>query len=160
MAVRTRRKRRSALGGECSERLGQGLGIVVERGFEAGDDVRHLAVPEESDGHVLPLGVRCVEDGVVPEEALVLTAIRLRLPWLGLRDATQFLGHKMIGVPELTCSWVRNPSQRAAARRAPVGGKDGLPNHQHAQLLAGMMIEKLLDCGGPPQTDGSCRRKE
>ena len=71
---------------------------------------------------------------------------------LGLGDG---VGNQMLRVPELPGAAVANTSQSAAARRTPVGGKNRLPDDQHVKARVVIALQKLADCGGPPQAEGS-----
>jgi len=66
----------------------------------------------------------------------------------------------MLRVPELARSTVSDSSERAATRRPPVRWEDRLPHHEHAHLSVGVPRQKLLNCGGPPQTGWSSRRQQ
>lgn len=61
----------------------------------------------------------------------------------------------MFRIPELPHSRIRQPAQCASAGRPPVGHQNWFPNDQHAPLPFRMLNEKLVGCGGPPQTKRS-----
>ena len=66
----------------------------------------------------------------------------------------------MFRVPELARSAIRDPSERAATGRPPVGRENRLPHHEDAHLLIGVPSQPLLGCGGPPQASWSSRRQQ
>lgn len=55
---------------------------------------------------------------------------------------------------------VGDTRESAVGGRTPVGGEDGLPNDEDADVSIGVMREDLLDCGRPPQAFGSGGGKE
>jgi hypothetical protein len=145
--------RKGAVFERRTELLGKGA-------FEGGDDFPDGAVPEGGDGEIDPVGGGREEDGLVPEEALVLTAGGFRLGRLGGSQTSELGGNEMMGVPELAGARVGDAGEGAAAGGAPVGGENGFPDDQDTQVRIGVTMEKLGDRGGPPQTGWSCGREQ
>lgn len=112
--------------------------------------------PTPEDGHwgALPSQAWRVEKSLVPEEAVVEATGGRRLTGSS-RAASDFLRNEVLGVPELVHARIGNASEDAAARRAPIGGENGLPNYQDAKIGLVFLLEELSDCGGPPQAGGS-----
>lgn len=63
-------------------------------------------------------------------------------------------------IPELANSAIRDSCERAGDWRTPVGGQDRFPHNLDAQIPLGMFRQKLLGCGGPPQTCWSSGREQ
>ena len=64
-------------------------------------------------------------------------------------------------VPELHSPRIVNAEKRGDRRRGdlPVARRDVLPHHEHAQVRA-VLCERVLERGGPPQTERSGRREQ
>jgi hypothetical protein len=70
----------------------------------------------------MPLRMRGVQDYVIPIESSAQAAGRCDFWRLGGRSSIQLLGHKMLGVPKLGRSLVRNSAEGAAAWRRKIRG--------------------------------------
>ena len=70
---------------------------------------------------------------------------------------TQFLRDQMVFVPELCDSRVCNSPLHKAAGTKPVGGENRLPYDEDFQPIRVVLLQRLSDCGGPPQADWSSR---
>ena len=66
----------------------------------------------------------------------------------------------MILIPELTDSAVRETAKCKGGWCAPVGNQDRLPYREHLNPGVRVLVEQALNCGGPPQTNGSTRRQQ
>jgi hypothetical protein len=66
----------------------------------------------------------------------------------------------VLRIPKLPGPAVGDAGKSAAPRRTPVGGKNRLPDDQHAEIGVAIAAQKLTDCGGPPQAEGSSGRNE
>jgi hypothetical protein len=137
---------------------GESSGLISESFLQTWDDSKHRAIPENGLRRVPPVRVRFVKDGVIPVKSLVNAAGGLRLWWLPFRNLIQGRSDQVYRIPKLTCSAVRNSPECDGSRRPPIRRENRLPDHQHTHLSVAMARQKLLGCGGPPQTTWSCRR--
>ena len=118
------------------------------------------AIPEHGDGRVVPMDARSIEGSFIPIEGVTDAALRQKLDRFLLGNESKPLGDEVMRIPKLTGTLVGDSGEGAAAGRAPVGRKDGLPNNEDANLLFGVVRENLLYCGRPPQTFGSSGREK
>jgi hypothetical protein len=126
--------------------------------LKTGSDSDYRTVPEERNRSIFPARTCWIENRFVPVEPLLNAAIGLRLRWSSVCALRQLRGHSMLRVPELTHAAVRDSSECAATRRAPVRCEDWLPHYEHTDRSVGVLRQQLLSCGGPPQTSRSSRR--
>jgi hypothetical protein len=63
-------------------------------------------------------------------------------------------------VPILTHSGVGDPLECQGRWRANIGNQHRLPNNQYTDSRIAMLVDQLLDCGGPPQAGCSSRRQQ
>lgn len=115
-------------------------------------------VPERRFRLILPFGPAGIENGVIPIKAFVEAAGRCRLGRLLFHDLVQSASDKVIRIPKLARSSIGHALQSAAGRRPPIGGENRLPDNQDAKVAVALARQKLLGCGGPPQTSGSSGR--
>lgn len=104
--------------------------------------------------------MRGIKNCLIPMKSVLDAAPRLALKRLSTDNFVQGARNGVFRVPKLAHTGVRHPCQRASTRRGPVSWKDGLPNGNHAHAPIRMPSQHLLNCGGPPQTDRSCRRQK
>ena len=107
---------------------------TAESVLESGDDVDYGAVPKGRRWFVVPLRMRGVEDCVIPIESTAQAADGFYLRRISRDSSIQLLGDKMVGVPKLPGSLVRDSAEGAAAGRSEIRGQDWLPDDQNAQL--------------------------
>jgi hypothetical protein len=58
----------------------------------------------------------CIENGIIPEESPIETAIGLRLPWVFIGKLAEIFRHEMLRVPELTGALVWDSPEGAMNR--------------------------------------------
>lgn len=68
---------------------------------------------------------------------------------------TQLFCNDVIFVPELRHSGVVDSGSHPTVGSRPIHWQNGLPDHQDVEMVGRILSEQILDCGGPPQTDGS-----
>jgi hypothetical protein len=66
----------------------------------------------------------------------------------------------VVFVPELLDPMIGESGKRASGGRSPISWQNRLPDREHPNLRFRMLFEQSLDCGGPPQTHRSGRRKQ
>jgi hypothetical protein len=66
----------------------------------------------------------------------------------------------MLWIPKLSRPMIWDSSECIPAGQSPISCQDRLPNNEDADPSLGVPCQKLLDCGGPPQTSWSRRRKK
>jgi hypothetical protein len=64
-------------------------------------------------------------------------------------------GYEVGLIPELHGAGIADAGEGGSGGRGPVGGEDGFPYDQYANVGIGNLGEDLLDCGGPPQAGES-----
>lgn len=96
---------------------------------------------------LLPLSALRVDGGQIPENVfLKATALRrLRRS----RVVCEPAGEDMIFVPVLPHPRVGQSRQHAGVRWGPIGRQHRLPDRNHANGGAWVLLEDLFDCGGP-----------
>jgi hypothetical protein len=97
---------------------------------------KNRAIPESGRRRILPALARGIENRVIPVKSFLYAAV-----WRGLRRSSlcgffQRLCYKMFWVPKLSGAQVGNSRERASARRAPIGGQDGLPDDKDPRVFA------------------------
>jgi len=126
--------------------------VILERRLKCGGHTHDRAIPEHGGGVLPPLGVGWIQNGIVPVKSKVNATVRLRLRGVFKDDLAKLFRDKMLRVPKLTGALVGDSDKRAVNRRTQVRGKHGLPYNQHPERRVGIAVQKLFDCGGPPQT--------
>ena len=71
------------------------------------------AVPENSRRSLPPIRMRCIKNGIIPEESAADATIGLRLPGVFNGNSAKLLRDEMLGVPELTGALVWDSPERA-----------------------------------------------
>jgi hypothetical protein len=133
------------------------LWLFAPLGFQRRHDSEDWSVPKHRVWCISPRGTRPVKNSLIPVESFFHAAVRLQLcRWM----LGEFFCDKMLWVPKLTHTAVRDPAKRGAAWRPPVRYQDGFPNNQHAHRSVLMPSQQLLHSGGPPQTKWSSGRHE
>jgi len=66
----------------------------------------------------------------------------------------------MVLIPELPDPVIGKAAQHTGRRRDPIGRQNWFPNREYPDFRLRMLFQQFLDCGGPPQTDRSSRRKQ
>ncbi len=128
--------------------------------LQIGYSLHHRSIPEDRSGLILPVRMRRVENRFVPVHPFLDATIRLRFGRPLLCKLIQRAGYGVLGVPKPAHALVRNSRHRASARRLPIRREDRLPNNQNAHLPLRVARQKLLHCGGPPQTYRSSGREK
>lgn len=55
---------------------------------------------------------------------------------------------------------VGDASKGGTGRGSPIRRKDRFPHNNYVQLVAGVRLQDVFDCGGPPQPSGSSGGKQ
>jgi hypothetical protein len=96
----------------------------------------------------------------IPENSTPIAAGRRRSSRMEPKAAPECFGHQVLLVPELNDSSIRESRQGSRGWAGPIRGKNGLPNRQHPETRIRCMLQKILNCGGPPQAGGSRGRHQ
>lgn len=97
------------------------------------------------------MGAWGVDRGEVPEDAGSVAAVGLGLAG----QVPDVSGYEVGLIPELHGAGIGDAGEGGGGGWGPVGGEDGLPDDQDANVGIGDLGEDLLDCGGPPQASES-----
>jgi len=79
---------------------------------------------------------------------------------VGGQTMLQVLRNQMIFIPELRHPGIVDSRPHPAIGARPIHRQNGFPDNEHAQVIVSIPPYDIFDCGGPPQTYGSCRRKQ
>ena len=104
----------------------------------------------------VPLKSRRICGDQIPQKPLALTAVRMRCS-RGFFDRNC---DEVAGVPELPNAVIVEPIQHTGAGRAPIGRKHWLPYREDHHGARPVILQNLLDRGGPPQTCWSGGREQ
>ncbi len=110
------------------------LRLLVPRLFQPRHDSKDWSVPNRWGRRVSPMRVWRIKNSLIPMESCLPAAVRLQLRRLMAGNPNYLFRDKVLWIPKLPHTTVRNPAKRGAAWRPPVRYQDGLPNNQHAHL--------------------------
>jgi hypothetical protein len=98
---------------------------VAQGGFEGGNDVDYRAIQKRWGWFVVPLCMRSVQDYVIPIESTAQAADGFYLRRISRGSSIQLLGDKMVGVPKLPGSLVRDSAEALPLGEVKSVGKIG-----------------------------------
>ena len=132
---------------------------LPDRRLDFGRHIDNRSVENACDGSSrCPNASRWVNGYEIPEDAVVHATRLLRLR--RARATCELIRNYVVLVPELLNATIRQASQNEGAWGAPVTWQDRLPNCKDTDVRFTMLFEKVVHCGGPPQTSGSRRRQQ
>jgi len=134
--------------------------LVADSGVEFANDSINRAVGEREVRNFVPSFVRRVENGHVPIEPVIVAAVGIEFGRVRRSKPRKVRRNQMLGIVELADARVRDALHGRAAGGSPICGDHRLPNDKHMERNFRVMLQERFGCGGPPQAERSCGRKE
>jgi len=106
---------------------------------------------------IAPTRVLGINRNFIPLKPASVAASWVRIVWLCLETFPKLCCEKMVLVPVLRDSRVRETRKHTAARTRIIGRQNRFPDRKHADVCIRVFLQYFFNCGRPPQTCWSGR---